>query len=62
MALGSSDLAKLAEHCWAFIEKYKISCPESIYQQDYVIENAYEFIEGICDIVGYYEYAEDEED
>lgn len=51
------DLLKL---CKTFIEEQRISCPESIHQTDRVIENAYEFIEEICDIVGYFEY-EDEE-
>jgi hypothetical protein len=60
--MARDDSKRLLKHCKDFIEKYKISCPESVYQQDYVIENAYEFIEGVCDIVGYYEYAEDEED
>lgn len=46
------DLWKL---CEGFIEKNKISCPESISQCDWVMENAYEFIEEVCDIVGYKE-------
>lgn len=44
--------------CKKFIEKQKIGYPETIYQTDWVIENAYEFIEQICNIVG---YAESEE-
>ena len=43
-----------------FIDEQRISCPETISQSDRVIENAYDFIEQLCDIVGYYEY-EDEE-
>ena len=43
-----------------FIDEQKISCGEAIYQCDWVSENALEFIEELCDIVGYYEY-EDEE-
>lgn len=38
-----------------FIKQNKIYCPESIYQSDRVIQNAYEFIEQLCDIVGYYD-------
>jgi hypothetical protein len=38
-----------------FVESQRIGCPEIIYQTDWVIENAYEFIEDVCDIVGYKE-------
>lgn len=38
-----------------FIKQNKIYCPESIYQSDRVIQNAYEFIEQLCDTVGYYD-------
>ena len=44
--------------CIKFINDNKISCPETIHQTDWVIENAYEFIEKICDLVGYYEEPE----
>lgn len=44
-----------------FVEKHQIRCPETIYQCDWVIENAYEFIEKLCDIVGYYQDAGSEE-
>jgi len=46
---------KLVEHCEQFIQDQSISCAETVYQTDRVIENAYEFVEGVCDIVGYYE-------
>lgn len=36
-----------------FIQQQNIFCPETIYQSDRVIENAYEFIEQVCNIVGY---------
>lgn len=49
----------LLELCQKFIDDNDIGCSEVIYQSDRVIENAYEFIESICDIVGYKEY-EDE--
>lgn len=39
--------------CEKFINDQKISCAETIYQSDRVIENAYQVLEGICDIVGY---------
>lgn len=43
----------LGEACIKFIEKHDISCPEVIYQTDKVALNALEFIEGICNVVGY---------
>lgn len=46
------DLIKL---CEKFIEDNNITCPETVYQTDRVIVNAYRFIEKICDIVGYME-------
>ena len=44
-----------------FIEKQKITCSETVYQTDRVIESAYQFIDNICEIVGFYEYEDDEE-
>lgn len=38
-----------------FIREQKISAPETICQSDRVIENAYQFIEHLCDVAGYYE-------
>lgn len=37
----------------AFVQEQRISCAETIYQSDRVIENAYEFIQRLCDVVGY---------
>ena len=51
---------KLHQIVKAFIEEQRISCPEDVYQSDRVIENAYELIEKLCDVVGYYEYKEGE--
>lgn len=53
-----SELKKaqaLVKHCEQFIQDQEIHCAETVYQMDHVIENAHEFIEGVCDIVGYYE-------
>ena len=36
-----------------FIQQQNIFCAETIYQSDRVIVHAYEFIEQVCDIVGY---------
>ncbi len=51
---------KLTELCKKFVEENQISCGETIYQCDWVIERAYEFIESVCDIVGYYDDDEEE--
>ena len=48
--------------CQKFIEAQRIHCPETVYQSDRVIENAYEFIEDICDIVGYKKYDKEEDE
>lgn len=48
--------------CKQFIEKQKISCAETIYQCDWVIENAYAFIKSVCDVAGYYRYPDEDED
>lgn len=53
------EMAELWNMCMEFIETQNISCQETIHQTDRVIENAYGFIEAVCDIVGYKEY-EDE--
>lgn len=45
--------------CERFIQEHKITCPETVWQTDRVIEDAYEFIEEICDVVGYHEYETD---
>jgi uncharacterized protein YheU (UPF0270 family) len=44
-----------------FIARNEISSPETIYQMDHVIEDAYEFIEQLCNVVGY-KVSDDEED
>lgn len=51
---------KLWTLCEQFIEDNRITCAETVYQTDRVIRNAYEFIEEICEIVGYAERKEDE--
>lgn len=45
-----------------FIIKHKISCAETIHQSDRVIENAYQLIEDLATIVGYYKDPDDESD
>jgi hypothetical protein len=50
---GIKEMAALWNKCLEFVESQRISCVETIHQTDRVIENAYEFIEDVCDIVGY---------
>lgn len=59
---------KLLELCERFVRDQKIRCEETIHQTDRVILNAPEFIEKVCEIVGYHNDGqedssyEDEED
>jgi hypothetical protein len=46
---------KLWAFCQKFIDEQGIVCAETVYQSDDVILDAYEFIEGVADIVGYKE-------
>jgi hypothetical protein len=57
----ASAKENLWQHCQKFIKDQRISCAETVHQTDRVIVNAYEFIEGVCEIVGY-EKDEDSED
>jgi GTP-dependent phosphoenolpyruvate carboxykinase len=45
----------LVKLCEKFVRDQHINCEETVYQSDRVIENAYEFIHHVCDIVGYHE-------
>ena len=49
----TEQLLALWQTCRAFVSAQRIYCAETIAQTDRVIENAYEFIEQVCDIVGY---------
>lgn len=44
-----------------FIKKQEITCAETIWQSDWVIENAYKLIEDLCEVVGYYDYGDEDE-
>lgn len=48
--------------CEDFINQNEISCEETVYQSDWVISNAYDFIAKICKIVGYKPYDEDDDE
>lgn len=45
-----------------FIKEQRIYGPETIGQSDRVIENAYDFIEDLCDVVGYWNFEDEDED
>lgn len=44
---------RLVALCRKFIVDRRITCPEAVYQSDRVIEGAYEFIEKVCEVVGF---------
>jgi hypothetical protein len=48
--------------CEKFVNDQEISCSESVYQSDRVIDNSCELIEQICEIVGYFHDPDEEED
>lgn len=52
-----AKLGKLRLLVADFVVKHEIRCAETIYQTDRVIENAPEFIELLCDEVGYHKDA-----
>lgn len=52
----------LWDHAKKFISEQNIHRAETIYQTDRVIENAYEFIEGVADIVGYHDDGDEGDD
>lgn len=49
----------LWRHCRSFIKGHEIRCAETVFQTDRVIVNACDFIEGICEIVGYHKDEDD---
>lgn len=55
-----AEMAALWNVCRKFIEEQEIGAPETIHQCDWVIENAYEFIEDVCEVVGYKPYEDAE--
>lgn len=58
--LTVSEVNKLVKVCKQFITEQKISCAETIYTCDRVIDSAYEFIEKVCDVIGYHVPPEEE--
>ena len=53
-------LLKLEAEVKRFVKEHRISCPEAICQNDDVIVDAYEFIENLVEIVGYFEDGDDD--
>lgn len=58
MEPSHAELMALWKVCKDFVEKYKISCPEGIYQRDSIMVASPELVEDVCDVVGYVEYEE----
>ncbi len=56
-----AELMALWNVCKKFVEDQEISSPETIYQCDWVIEHAYEFVEEVCNVVGYKPYEDEDE-
>jgi hypothetical protein len=58
--MNNKKQEQLFELCKKFIDDNDVYGGECVYQNDNVQLSACEFIEQICDIVGYKEYKEDE--
>ena len=52
---GPAKLCDLWNHVKEFVEKQQITCSETVYQSDRVIENGYDFIDGCAKIVGFHQ-------
>lgn len=53
MSADEERARALMDFCRTFITEQAITCAETVYQVDRVVSNACEFIEGVCEIVGY---------
>jgi len=53
---------KLWDLCQSFVKDQKVSCSECVWQSDRVIENAYELIDKMCKLVGFFKDPDDEEE
>lgn len=62
MSDESFKAGKLLARVEKFISDQRIGCPETIYQTDRVIESAYEFIQDLADIAGYWRDPDDCDD
>jgi len=59
MTEQQEKLLWLWDTCQSFVRNRDIHCSESIHQTDRVSEGAKEFIEEVCDIVGYHKSIEE---
>lgn len=55
-----AQLKKLWAAVTAFVDRHDISCGEVVYQSDRVIENAYELVNELAQVVGYAQVEEDD--
>lgn len=46
--------------CKAWIDKNKVSCPEHIWQMDFMVAESQNLAENICNLIGYYDYGEED--
>lgn len=57
-----NDMEWKARECLRLVDEFikgnGITCAEAVTQSDRVIQNAYDFIESLCDVAGYAEYEE----
>ena len=56
-----NEQEELYNLCKQFIHKHRIYCADTIYQSDRINENSTEFIEQICNVVGYEPLEDDDE-
>lgn len=58
--ISRKNLDKIYDIIIQFRDEHHITCEEAIYQSDEVIENAYDFIYDLMNVVGYIELKDDE--
>lgn len=56
---NADDRRKLYALCSDFIMENGIHCPEDIAQVDHIIANAYDFLEEMCELIGYAEFTDE---
>jgi len=48
------QISKVFEIITEYIDKTKIKCAEDVYQNEEITLNSYEFIDSLCEAMGYY--------
>jgi len=56
------DMAALWKLCAKFVEDNNITCAETVYQSDRVIRNAYMFMHEVCEMVGFVDHEDGEDE